>query len=59
LIGADGPIRLVIQDFDISFHMDMKMNNKGYIDPVIYGMNLKFGESFLHHENAFTAFCLW
>jgi len=59
IVEADGPIRLVIQDFDISFNMDMKLDENGYIDPIVYQTKLTFGESFLHHENPFTAFCLW
>lgn len=55
----DGPVRLLFQDFDISFNADLKLDLDGYIDPVIYGMTLSFGETFLHHENWFTALCLW
>lgn len=39
--------------------MDMKLNDKGYVDPIIYYTKLNFGDSFLHHEDPFTAFCLF
>jgi len=59
ILAADGPIRLVIEDFDISFDMDMKLDANGYIDPIVYNTKLSFGESNLYHDDPLTAFCLF
>ena len=34
-------------------------NDKGYLNPTMYDVYIGFGESFLHHENWFTAICLF
>jgi len=39
--------------------MDMKLDKNGYIDPIVYNTYLGFGESFIHHEDPLTAFCLF
>ena len=31
----------------------------GFLSPIVYDLDLNFGESFLHHENWFTAICMW
>jgi len=59
IVGADGPVTLSIQDFDMSFDMDLKLDENGYIDPIVYNTKLAFGESTIHHEDPWTAFCLF
>lgn len=39
--------------------MDMKLDEHGYIDPIVYNTKLTFGDSFIHHEDPLTAFCLF
>jgi hypothetical protein len=43
----------------MSFDMDLKLDEKGYIDPIVYNTKLSFGESTIHHEDPWTAFCLF
>jgi hypothetical protein len=36
----------------------LKLDDKGYLDLIVKDMNIKFGDSFLYHENWFLALCL-
>ena len=52
----EGNVYYEFKDFKLSFYSSLKVTEKGYIRPVIYGADLDFGYSYLHHENEFLAF---
>jgi hypothetical protein len=51
-------VRLVFEDFDIDFQTDLILDENGYLDPVVYDCDIKFGKSYLYHENAIVGFVM-
>lgn len=58
LFPESSPIELVFKDLDIDGSFALKLDEKGYLDPVVNDMTIKFGDSFLYHDNWFVAFCM-
>ena len=38
--------------------LDLNVNSRGYIDPVVLGIQVSFGESYVEHEDWFLELCL-
>jgi hypothetical protein len=36
---------LIIKDFDVDFRGQFKLDEHGYLDPVVYGVDIDFGHS--------------
>jgi hypothetical protein len=47
----ESDIGIKLENFDIDFKASLRLNNKGYIDPVIYNCDIKFGNSMVKHSN--------
>lgn len=52
----ESKVELTFKDFDIAFKVDLKLDEHGYLDPIVYDAELNFGESTFYHDNAFVAF---
>jgi hypothetical protein len=46
---------LIFKDFKFDFDTDLKLDENGYLDPVVKACNVRFGESYLYHDNPITA----
>jgi len=57
-IPASSPIRLIIRDLDFDFNANLRLDDNGYLDPVIYDCDIKFGDSYLYHDNWMVAFVM-
>lgn len=44
------------KNFDVDFNCDIKATEEGFLHPIVYGANLKFGDSYYYHDNEFIAF---
>ena len=58
LIPASSQIKLVFNDFDFNFSTYLKRDSKGYLDFKVTAVQIKFGQSYLYHENWFIAFLM-
>jgi hypothetical protein len=55
-LPAESPVRFVIKDFDLKFDTALELGDDGYLDPVVYNAFVKFGETYLYHDNLIVAF---
>jgi len=53
---SNSKVELIFKDFDVSFKADLKLDEHGYLDPIVYDAELNFGDSYLYHDNAIIAF---
>ena len=49
---SESQVQLIFKDFDIDFQTQLKLDKYGYLDPVVFGVKINFGESFFYHDNA-------
>lgn len=48
----------MFENFKFDFHTDLKLDKNGYLDPVIYAVDINFGDSFFYHDNEILAFVM-
>lgn len=48
----------MFENFKFNFHADLKRNKHGYLDPIIYAIDIEFGDSFLYHDDQVLAFIM-
>ena len=46
------------KDFDVDFSASLAVNEKGNLKPTFYTLHIKFGDSYMTHDNWFFAFCM-
>jgi hypothetical protein len=51
-------VELIFKDFDIDFQTDFLLDEKGFLDPVVYDVDLNFGETYLYHDDWFIQFVM-
>jgi len=51
-------VELEFQDFDFDFNCDLALKPEGYLDPVVYAVDIKFGNSYFYHDNAIVSFVM-
>lgn len=51
-------MELIFEDFDFNFQTDLVLDENGYLDPVVYDCDIKFGNSYLYHDNKIVAFVM-
>ena len=49
----DSDIYFAFNDFDMKFNTVFDLTEKGYLKPVLFATDLKFGESIFYHDNWF------
>jgi hypothetical protein len=52
----DSEIYLLFEDFDVKFNANFGITDEGYLKPVVYQTDLKWGRSDFFHENWFVQF---
>lgn len=58
ILPSFSKVELIFKDFEFSFESDLKLDEHGYLDPVVYNCHIGFGQSYLHHENPILAFTM-
>lgn len=58
ILPSKSQVELIFKDFDVDFACDFKLDDKGYLDPIFYDVDIKFGESYLYHDNKIMAFVM-
>jgi len=46
----------MVKDLDLDLEADFQLSSEGYLDPIVYGCKLNFGDSYLYHDNNIVAF---
>jgi hypothetical protein len=58
ILPSKSKVELIFEDFDIGFQTDLVLDANGYLDPVVYDCDIKFGKSYLYHDNKIVAFVM-
>jgi hypothetical protein len=58
ILPSKSKVELIFEDFDIDFSTDLVLDENGYLDPVVYDCDIKFGTSYLYHDNKIVAFVM-
>ena len=45
LLNQDTSIQFIVKDFDIDFKGQFQLDENGYLDPIVYGVDIDFGQS--------------
>jgi len=48
-------VQLIFKDFKLDFACDLQLDKNGYLDPIVYDVDIQFGQSYLYHDNPITA----
>jgi hypothetical protein len=48
---SDSEVSIHIKDFDIDFKTSLRLDDNGYLDPVIYNVDINFGSTDVFHSN--------
>lgn len=51
-------VELEFTDFDVNFNTELELYETGFLKPVVYEIEIKFGNSYFYHENAIVAFIM-
>lgn len=51
-------VELEFQNFDFDLNCDLALKPEGFLDPVVYGVDIKFGNSYFYHDNAIVSFVM-
>ena len=52
-LPEESDIGIHIQNFDVDFKAALRLDKNGYIDPIVYNVDIKFGNSMVTHSNWF------
>jgi hypothetical protein len=58
ILPSVSKVELIFEDFDVDFQTDLVLDENGYLDPVVYDCDIKFGKSYLYHDNKMLAFAM-
>lgn len=58
ILPSDSKIDLEFKNLEFEFQVDLKLTDKGYIKPIVYDVQIKFGDSYFYHEDQFIAFIM-
>jgi hypothetical protein len=51
-------IIVYIEDFDVDFGFDLKLDEKGYLDPVVWDVVINYGDSYVWHDNWYVQYTM-
>ena len=58
ILPSTSQVQLMIKDFDIDFQCDFFVDENGFLDPVVYDVDINWGESYLYHDNKIIQFVM-
>jgi len=53
MFPTEDPVTLHIEDLDIDFKAGLRLDEQGFLDPIVYDVSIKFGESMITNSNWF------
>jgi len=56
IFPQDSKVTLKFHNFDVDFNVDLDITKDGYIEPVVYAIDIKFGDSTFTTEDQFVSF---
>jgi len=58
LLPQSSYVELEFQNFDVDFNTDLELMETGFLKPIVYAIDIKFGNSYFYHDNAFVSFIM-
>ena len=58
LIPEKSNIHITISDFKFDFEASFKLEDKGYLNPIVKSCHINLGNSYIYHENPIIAFIM-
>jgi hypothetical protein len=55
ILPEESKVELEFKKFKFDISCQLKVTDEGYLKPITYGADIKFGESYLYHDNQFVA----
>ena len=55
-LPAESPIKFIIKDFDFKLDADFRLDDNGYLDPIVNSVRINLGSSELQHDNFIVGF---
>lgn len=55
-MNKDTEVHLSLVNFDIDFRGQFELDENGYLDPIVYGVDINFGDSNFEQDDAFLEF---
>jgi hypothetical protein len=44
-------VQLIFKHFEFHYTAGLKLDENGYLDPVVYAIDINFGESYFYHDD--------
>jgi hypothetical protein len=51
-------VELEFTDFDVNFNTQLELYESGFLKPVVYELEIKFGNTYVYHENWLISFVM-
>lgn len=58
IMPSESHVELIFKDFSFNFKSNFKLDENGYLDPMMEDCDIKFGDSYLYHDNQIIAFTM-
>lgn len=58
IMPSESKVELVFEDFKFDFKSNFRLDENGYLDPVMEDCDISFGNSYLYHDNQIVAFVM-
>jgi len=57
-LPSESRVELIFEDFDFDIICDLVLDENGFLDPIVKDVDVKFGKSYLYHDNKIVAFVM-
>lgn len=58
LLPEESHVELEFTDFDINFNTQLELFDDGFLKPVVYELEVKFGSTYVYHDNFILSFIM-
>jgi len=58
IMPSESHVELIFKDFEFDFKSNFVLDENGYLDPIMTDCDIKFGDSYLYHDNQIIAFAM-
>ena len=58
ILPGKSKVELEFKDFSFDYQVDLKLTEQGFLKPIVYDVDIKFGDSYFYHDDWFIAFIM-
>lgn len=56
---SSSEVTLYIENLDVDFGFDLKLDDKGYLDPQVWDVMIDFGGSYIYHDSIYVRYTMF